>query len=296
MIAKLEMLLALAKEKHFGRAAESLGITQPSLSAGIRRLEEQMGVKLVMRGSRFGGMTPEGQRALIWARQIVGDARRLRDEMRASHAGLSGHVRLAVIPTAMTYAARLTSGFAAAHPNVSFTILSRTSIEILDMLENLDADAGVTFLDGEPVGRVAQTPLYREEYCLLCRADHPLIGQGRAHWADLKGHRLCLLTPDMQNRRIINGNFAAAGVVPETPIKSNSTIALVAHVVQGGLATILPRDLALFLARGHDLRVIDLNGSRTMPTVGLIVLQQEPYTPVMQALLKMAGEMGPAAG
>ena len=73
MIKQLEMLLALAKEQHFGHAAERLGITQPSLSSGIKQLEEHLGVKLVPRGSRYGGLTPEGQRALVWARQIVGE-------------------------------------------------------------------------------------------------------------------------------------------------------------------------------------------------------------------------------
>ena len=76
MINKLEMFIAVAKEGHFGRAAESLGITQPTLSTGIKQLEEMLGVQLIFRGSRYGGLTPEGQRALIWARQLVGDARK----------------------------------------------------------------------------------------------------------------------------------------------------------------------------------------------------------------------------
>ena len=62
MIDKLEFILALAREKHFGRAAEACGVTQPTLSAGVKQLEEQMGVLLVNRGSRFQGFTPEGQR------------------------------------------------------------------------------------------------------------------------------------------------------------------------------------------------------------------------------------------
>ena len=57
MIDKLEFLLALAREKHFGRAAESCGVTQPTLSAGVKQIEEQMGVLLVRRGSRFQGFT-----------------------------------------------------------------------------------------------------------------------------------------------------------------------------------------------------------------------------------------------
>src|SRR6056297_4311347 len=135
MISKLEMFLAVAKEEHFGRAAESLGITQPTLSTGIRQLEDSLGVKLIFRGHRYGGLTPEGQRALVWARQLVSDARTFRQEMRTARHGLSGIVRLAVIPTALTWAAALSARFTAAHPNVRLTILSKTSVEILSMLE-----------------------------------------------------------------------------------------------------------------------------------------------------------------
>ena len=65
MIDKLEFLIALAQEQHFGRAAEACGVAQPTLSAGIKQLEEMLGVLLVQRGSRFLGFTPEGQRTQI---------------------------------------------------------------------------------------------------------------------------------------------------------------------------------------------------------------------------------------
>jgi len=102
MIDKLEMFLAVARHEHFGRAAESLGITQPTLSSGIKQLEDQLGVQLIFRGSRFGGLTPEGKNALNWARKIVGDTRQLKEEMRQTRHGLSGQLRMAVIPTALT--------------------------------------------------------------------------------------------------------------------------------------------------------------------------------------------------
>ena len=69
MIDKLELLIALAREQHFGRAAESTGVSQPTLSAGIKQLEDTFGVLLVRRGSRFRGFTAEGERALEWARR-----------------------------------------------------------------------------------------------------------------------------------------------------------------------------------------------------------------------------------
>ena len=160
MIDKLEMFLAVAKEQHFGRAAASLGITQPTLSAGIKQLEDQLGVLLIFRGSRFGGLTPEGKIALNWARRIVGDSRQLREEMRATRHGLTGQLRIAVIPTALTWAARLSARFGQRHPNVSFTIMSKTSIEILQMLDDLDVDAGISYLDNEPLGKVSTVSLY----------------------------------------------------------------------------------------------------------------------------------------
>lgn len=291
MLTKLEMFIALAREQHFGRAAQSLGITQPTLSTGIKNLEDQLGVQLVRRGSRFGGLTPEGQRTLHWARQIVGDARRLREEMRFSREGLAGHLRLAVIPTALTWASRLAARFSARHPNVDFTILSRTSIEILAMLENLEIDAGLSYLDNEPLGRVTTAPLYREDYTLVCARDHPLATREVIDWRDLEDAKLCLLTPDMQNRRIINRAFMEAGIAPVAGMESNSTVVLVSHVASGGWTTILPEDMASFLSAGHDLAIIPIRQSGESPAVGLVAPYQEPHTPVLQALLDEARKM-----
>ena len=101
MIDKLELLLALAKERHFGRAAEACGVTQPTMSTGLKQLEEILGVMLVQRGSRFQGFTPEGERALDWARRIVGDARAMREEINGLKHQLSGEIRIAAIPTVL---------------------------------------------------------------------------------------------------------------------------------------------------------------------------------------------------
>jgi DNA-binding transcriptional LysR family regulator len=291
MIDKLEMFLAVAKERHFGRAAESLGITQPTLSAGIKQLEEQLGVLLIFRGSRFGGLTPEGQSALVWARRIVGDTRQLREEMRATRHGLSGQLRIAVIPTALTWAARISARFGAAHPNVGMTILSRTSVEILQMIDDLQVDAGISYLDNEPLGRVSTVRLYDERYMLVCGLDSPLARRDGVGWGDLAGHRLCLLTSDMQNRRIINRNLIEAGVAPQATVESSSTVVLVAHVLEGGWITILPEDIAAFLTEGKPLRMIPLDGDGASHAVGLVAPWREPHTPVLEALLAEARRM-----
>ena len=293
MINKLEMFIAVAKEGHFGRAAESLGITQPTLSTGIKQLEETLGVQLIFRGSRYGGLTPEGTRALVWARRLVSDSRTFREEMRVSRHGLSGHLRLAVIPTALTWAARLSARFAEAHPKVRFTILSRNSAEILKMLENLEVDAGISYLDNEPLGRVTTAPIYTEHYTLVCHADSALALESEVSWADLSGEKLCLLTQDMQNRRIINQCFMEADVTPEALVESNSTVVLAAHVEEGGWVTILPADMARFLASGKRLAIVPIAGGHVAHAVGLVAPWREPHTPVLDALLRTAARLAP---
>lgn len=291
MLDKLEMFIAVAKEGHFGRAAASLGVTQPSLSTGVKQLEEQLGVQLIFRGSRYGGLTPEGQTALVWARRIVGDARQLREEMRFKREGLSGRLRLAVIPTALTWAARLAARFGEKHPNVRFTILSRTSVEILSMLDNLEVDAGLSYLDNEPMGRVSTQPLYQERFLLVCAEGSRFAARASVGWEELAGERLCLLTPDMQNRRIINRNFAAVDIEPEAWIESNSTVVLMSTVERGDGVTVLPEDIARFLAAGKAVALVALSGPQPTHSVGLIAPYREPHTPVLDALIRTADGM-----
>lgn len=288
MIDKLEMFIALAKERHFGRAAEAVGVTQPTLSSAIRQLEETLGVQLVFRGSRFQGLTPEGERVLDRAQRLVADARALREEMRAVRHGLVGTLRLGVIPTALPRVADLTVPFLARNPDLRVTILSRTSSAILAGIASLDMDAGITYLDNEPLGRVTQVPLFRESYRLLVAAGAPLAGRAGVSWAEVAAEPLCLLTGDMQNRRIVNELLTAAGVAVAPQVESNSTIALAAHVATGRWASVVPEALAAMFARGADLASVPISAPAVSHSVGLVAPQREPYPPMLAALLDQA--------
>jgi DNA-binding transcriptional LysR family regulator len=288
MLDKLEYLIALARERHFGHAAEACGVTQPTLSAGIKQLEETLGVLLVQRGSRFIGFTPEGERTLDWARRIVGDARAMREEIKALKHGLTGQLRIAAIPTTLAMVASLTTPFRARHPDVRFTILSRTSIEILTLLENLEIDAGVTYVDNEPLGRVTAVPLYQERYQLLTAADAPLGNRQRVTWAEVSQVPLCLLTPDMQNRRIIDGLLRSAGGAAQPTLESNSMIVLFAHVRTGRWASVMPARLAETLGLTATIRVIPIVEPEAVHTIGLVVPAREPMTPLNAALVSEA--------
>jgi DNA-binding transcriptional LysR family regulator len=289
VLDKLEYLIALSREQHFGRAAETCGVTQPTLSAGIKQLEETLGVLLVQRGSRFIGFTPEGERTLDWARRIVGDSRAMREEINALRHGLTGQLRIAAIPTALAMVAQLTTPYRARHPDVRFTVWSRTSIEILTLMENLEIDAGLTYLDNEPLGRVNAVPLYQERYKLLTAADAPLGNRDRVTWKEIAQVPLCLLTPDMQNRRIIDGLLRAAGGGDVQPtLESDSMILLFAHVRTGRWASVMPARLAETLGLTATIRAIPIVEPEAVHTIGLVVPPREPLTPLAAALVAEA--------
>src|SRR5215472_9687681 len=294
MIDKLEYIIALAREKHFSRAAEACNVSQPTFSGAIKQLEEMFGVLLVQRGSRFRGFTPEGQRVLEWARRIVGDARAMRQDIDALKRGLAGHIRIAAIPTALAMTAMLTTPYRAKHPEVRFSIVSKTSIEVLRLLENLEVDAGLTYLDNEPVGRVNTVPLYFEEYRLLTSPSGVLGNRESVTWAEVGQVPLCLLTPDMQNRRILDGLLRSAGREPSPTLESNSMIVLFAHVRTGKWASIMPAKLAETLGLTDNVRSIPIVEPAATHAVGLVVPHREPMTPLIAALVAEARELASA--
>ncbi|WP_127520221.1 LysR family transcriptional regulator [Mesorhizobium sp. Z1-4] len=288
MIDKLEVFIALARTEHFGRAAEELGITQPTLSAAIKQLEDQLGVLLVKRSSRFQGLTPEGEQVLAWARRIVGDAHTMKEEMRAARHGLSGRLRIAAIPTALAMIVDLTTPFREKHPGVSFSVLSRNSVEVQTLLGNFEIDIGVTYLDNEPLGRVVSVPLYSERYQLITAIGNPLSDRDKVSWEEVAELPLCLLTPDMQNRRIIDHHLAEAGVTARPTLESNSMIVLFSHIRTGKWSSIMPLNLAETFGFAEPIRAIPIVEPDASHIVGLIAAKREPHTPLVAAFLNEA--------
>ena len=288
MIDKLDYLLARAREQHFGRAADTCNVTQQTLSAGVKQLENRFGVQLVLRGSRFQGFTPEGERVLNWARRIVGDARAMQEDVATLKRGLSGRLRIAAIPTALPMVAALTTPYRARHPAVRFSIESTTSTDIFELLDDLEADAGLTYLDNEPTGRVISVPLYTEHYRLLTAAGGPYDDRKSVTWAEAGRIPLCLLTPNMQNRRIIDQQLRSAGAESAPTLESNSMIVLLTHVRTLRWASIMPANLAEALGPTDGVRAIPIVEPDLQHVIGLVTPQREPMTPMVAALVAVA--------
>jgi DNA-binding transcriptional LysR family regulator len=250
----------------------------------------------VQRGSRFIGLTPEGEHVLEWAKRIVGDTRAMREEITSLKRGLSGHLRLASIPTALGMVSELTAAFSARHPEVKFTVLSRRSSEVLTLLDELEIHAGITYLDNEPLGHVNTVPLYHEHYCLFVAPQHPLADKARVTWQDIGDLPLCLLTPDMQNRRIIDRHFGHAGFKVMPKLESDSMLTLYSHVKTGHWVSVMPAKYAEAMGADHAIRVIPIAESEAANLVGLVVPHREPMTPLTAALVETAKKIAPNLG
>ncbi|PHP69148.1 LysR family transcriptional regulator [Zhengella mangrovi] len=289
MIDKLELFMILARERHFGRAAAACNISQPTLSSAIKQLEGQLGVPLVNRGARYEGLTPEGERVLDWARRIVGDCRAMTEEMKAARNGISGRIRLAVIPTALAALPEWTTGFSRQHPAVGFSVLSRTSAEILHMIAHLEADIGITYLENEPLGDVTAIPLYEERYCFVTADPDLFPGRDSVTWAEAGAMPLCLLTPDMQNRRIVNRYLEMAGVEARAVLETDSVIAMISHIAAGPWSGILPERLIAMVPSRDAIRSIPLIGPDGVQIVGVVAPRQELRPPAIAAFLRHVG-------
>jgi DNA-binding transcriptional LysR family regulator len=298
LLKHLQYLTALARERHFAKAAAACNVTQPTLSAGIKQLEEQLGLLVVQRGQRFEGLTPEGERVLAWARRITADAESLEQEVSRLRQALVGWLRLGVVPTALPAVPILASPLARRHPGVTLTVISSTSIGVQAGMDEFRLDAGLTYLDNEPLSHVRTIPLYREEYLLVMPAEGPHAGKTRVSWADAASQPLCLLTPDMQNRRIINAHFAEAGVRPHPALETNSVFTLCALVRSGYWSSILPHGFTPMLSGAEGIAMVPLEGSAAAHTVGLVVPDRDPLPPTVVALLdSLSGlDWSPAEG
>jgi DNA-binding transcriptional LysR family regulator len=285
MIEKLEYLLALAHEKHFGRAAETCSVSQPSLSLGLRQLEEMLGVTLVHRGSRYIGLTEEGERALEWARRIVADSRAMHQDLKALKHGLKGRLRIAVIPAALPLSASVTRPLQLRHPDIEFTIVSRAWPEISRLLDNLEIDAAISYVDLSPLSRVETIPLYRERYRLLIAKNAPFMPQGDVTWAKLCELPLCLLTPETQNRQMIQSLLRGAGAgEPRITLESNSLTVLVAHVRTGGWATVMPEKLLRAYGVDDEFLTMPITEPDVVHTIGLVTPARKTPGPLAAAL------------
>ncbi|MGD9810866.1 MAG: LysR family transcriptional regulator [Sphingobium sp.] len=287
----IEYFTALARERHFTRAAEACGVSQPTLSAGIVALEEALGKRLIQRERRFVGLTPEGQAMLPWAQRLLADHEALRQAVSGEGGQLTGEFRLGVIPAAIPAVGLFTARIRQAHPALCFSIRSMTSREIERSLADFELDAGLTYLSGETPAQLLTVPIYTERYGFATRRDGLFGGLSQIGWEQAAASPLCLLHTGMQNRRILDAWLASIGLSVEPEMIADSYATLLTLVESAGMNSILPDSFAAMLPVDGHVTILPFVKPAPPNRIGLVVFGREPVPSVARAALRAAREI-----
>lgn len=293
LFRQLEYFVALARERHFARAASACHVSQPALSEAIRKLEHELKVPLVRRGQKFEGLTPEGERLVHWARRILADCDALKLEVTALQTGLVGELRLGVVPAAATTVALLTDPFCAAHPLVRIQLETNLrSAGIVERIRRFELDAGILYPDRQDTAELLVTPLY-QEYQVLVAGSELLIGKSDTmSWSDALQLPLCLLTEGMRGRRLIDDALATQDLAVTPQLETDSVATLFAHVGTGRWASIVPHTWIRTLGVPAGASVLRLHNPSVTALMALVTTAADPGSVVTRALVQTARDAG----
>lgn len=241
-IRQLEYAVAVAEQRHFGRAARASAVSQPALSAQVQQFEELIGLRLFERGRRGVLVTPAGARVLEKAREALA----VLDELLALAAGaaepLCGPLRLGVIPTVAPYLLPpLLPAVRRAHPKLQLLLREEQTERLVERLEAGELDALLLALPVAGAG-LEELPLFEEAFVFLSRRDHPLARtRGAAlREAALRDEEVLLLEDGHCLRAQALDVCRRAGAHTPGRIQATSLNTLVQMVANGLGVTLLP--------------------------------------------------------
>jgi len=189
----LKYLVALADTGHFGRAAERTFVSQPTLSAQLKKLEEYLGVKLVERQPNNVQLTEVGKQVVVRARRMLGEGDEIIALARNNTDPFAGKLRMALIPTIGPYLLpRVTQKIRKALPHLSLMLYEHQTEPLLKRLRDGEIDLGILALPTAPDGLDVRE-LYKEVFTVALPNGHPLAQKSTIKAQDLKGHTLLLL-------------------------------------------------------------------------------------------------------
>ncbi|CAM5782359.1 LysR substrate-binding domain-containing protein [Rhizobacter fulvus] len=292
LLDAMRYLVALEQHRHFGRAASACHITQPALSNALRALEEELDVAIVRRGRSYEGLTPEGERVLASANRLLREQELLRQDLHSGAGTPRGSLSIGAVPTTLPVAARFAAQLQARHPGIRPIVRSLSSHEIETGLENLSLDMGLGYI--ERSAKFTAVPQYAEEYFLLRRAavgaGAPLHVGETVSWRTAAAMSLCLLTPEMHNRTILDAAFAQAGVEVLPAIETNSIVTVVLSVLDGEVGAVLPGAL-MALVRGYKgLEALPLREPEVRTPIGFMVARGARASRALEAALVLAND------
>jgi DNA-binding transcriptional LysR family regulator len=292
LFRQLEYFVAVAREKHFARAAEACYVSQPALSAAIARLERELNVTLINRGHNFESLTPEGERLAVWAKRILAEHDAFKAEAAAMKSGITGTLRLGTGPTVSTTAGLPVAAFCSMHPLARVKVCSRlSSTELLRQLRDFELDAAIAHFGPADREDLEVVPLYEEQYVLLVSGEQLIPAARTITWAEASQLPLALLSSDMRFRQFIDSAFATCGAVAAPQVETDSVASLYAHVATGAWASVVPHTWLRAMPATRGMRAIQLVEPDSKAQISVAIHAGTPGSVAAKTFLNVAADL-----
>lgn len=283
LLTQLEYFVAVAREKHFGRAAAASFVSTSALSESIRKLEAELGVPLVRRGRSYQGLTADGERVLVWAQRMIADHRALKDEVAGSLGRLSGVARIGVIPSGVALAARVVAELDASYPDLRVSMVTGlTSEQVVGGLRSFELDAGL--LHPAAAEDDIRHILIESDRLVVVGAAARTDLSETIELAALEEMRVCLLHPEMRARRILDDALAELGTRLKPRVEVDSVEALLALARTGDWVSVVPRSAVPLAAESIGVRMAEIAQPPVSIPIVLATLADEPRPPLSLAV------------
>jgi DNA-binding transcriptional LysR family regulator len=282
---QLLLLAALDAERHLGRAAQSMNVTQPAATKLLLQLEDSIGEKLFERLARGMRPTPAGEVLIRYARRVLTDFGAVREEMGALRSGLSGALRLAAVPGAVpALLAPALLEYRRRHPQVALAVAVGTSDVVLAQLARGDVDLVLGRLtEGFSEQEFAITPLLEEAMQVVVRKGHPAFARKRLQLHELGDWSWVLQPAGSPQRGRLEAALREVGVHQRLDyIETASSTVTTALLASSDMAALMPTSLAAHYARLGVLRVAPITLPIRLPAIDVIVPRERPLSPAAQ--------------
>lgn len=289
-LRQLRVLLAVAEQEGFGRAGDSIGLSQPAVSQAIRSLEAELGVKLLDRTTREVVLTAAGQSLVAPLRRLLGELDGVLDEARGLGAAARGIVHVASAPTISGgLMPQILATARQRHPELQVLLADRSQQLAIEAVRDGSVDFAVIVGIEAPEPDLEQQVLFDEGFVVICPTGHALADRAQLALGDLAGWPLVLLDHSTGSRPLIDRAFARAGLVPQVALDVGHP-ATAFRMVQAGLGLSVLPALSLPLPDTQALRAVPLEAGFSRQVV-LARRRQRSLSPAAQRLWALIAEL-----
>lgn len=282
----LEAFVAIAERGSFSRAAAHLNLSQTALSHRMKKLEDDLGVRLLMRTTRQVTLTPAGLELLPKAQAAISELTASISTLRHQSRSRQQQIAIACLQTiAVAHLPAVLAAFGRKHRDVSVRVFDNSASEIADHVQSGRAEFGVTIVSSNRWD-LDITPLMKEPFVLVCPAGHRLAGSGPVQWAEIESEPLVRISPQTGNRILMDDALGARrdSLVWRYEVQH---LATAISLVRAGIALAVVPRLALDVSATGGLVTVPLRNPLVTRTIGIVARHGVPLGRTARSLLDL---------